>query len=64
MMAAKKKENDNPMLRMPGALLWIFCAPLALVIDFHYSWKKSEQKRKAKRHKRAVEYWDWLNGGW
>lgn len=63
-MAAKKKKNDNPMFRMPGALLWIFCAPLALLIGGIYDSKKSIAKQKAKRHKRAVEYWDWLNGGW
>lgn len=62
-MASNRKKSDNPMRKMPGALLWIFCFPIAFVIDFHYSWKKSEQKRKAKRHRKAVEHWDWYNSG-
>ena len=53
-----KNKDDNPMMHMPGALLWIFCFPIAFVIDFCYGWKKSEAKRKAKLHKRAVENWD------
>lgn len=57
-MKNTKKKSENPMLRMPGALLWIFCCPLALIIYAHYDFKKSEAKRKAKLHKRAVERWD------
>ncbi|MCR5352725.1 MAG: hypothetical protein K6D98_00285 [Clostridiales bacterium] len=53
-----KNKDDNPMMHMPGALLWIFCCPLALIICAHYDFKKSEAKRKAKLHKRAVENWD------
>ena len=60
-MGKTTKKNGNPMERMPGALLWIFCCPIAFMIDCHYTWKKSEEKRQAKRHKRAVEYWDWWN---
>lgn len=52
------------MFTKKGAWLWILCAPAALVVSAHYESKKSIEKAKKKRHKRAVEYWDWLNGGW
>ena len=60
-MANYNKKTVNPVRHMPGALLWIFCFPIAFVIDFCYGWKKSEAKRKAKRHRKAVEHWDWWN---
>ena len=55
-MAKTKKKEENPMLRMPGALLWIFACPLALLICGHYENKKSEAKREAKRAKKEAEF--------
>jgi len=52
------KQEENPMFRMPGALLWLLCAPLAVVIAGHYEGKKKTEKWKKKRHKKAVEHWD------
>lgn len=54
---AKKKE-ENPMFTKKGAWLWILCAPAALVASAHFESKKSIEKKKKKRHKKAVEHWD------
>lgn len=59
----KKKVEENPLFTKKGAWLWVLCAPAALVASACYESKKEVNKKKAKRHKRAVEYWDWLNGG-
>ncbi len=56
-MAKNKKKEENPMLRMPGALLWIFCCPLAVVIYGIYAGKKESQEWERKRRKKYG--WNW-----
>jgi len=59
----KNKREENPMFTKKGTWLWLLCAPAALVASACHESKKEVKKKKVKRHKRAVEYWDWLNGG-
>lgn len=59
----KKKKEDNPFFTKKGAWLWLVCAPAALVGSAIHESKKEQEKQRKKRHKKAVEYWDWRNGG-
>lgn len=62
-MKYDKKGKAKSDKGKPSAWLWLLCAPAALVASACHESKKEVNKKKAKRHKRAVEYWDWLNGG-
>ena len=57
-MAKTTKKNGDPTMRMPGALMWLFCAPLAIVISANYEANKDMEKWRKKRHERAVRHWD------
>ena len=59
-MANHKKKEADPTFTKKGAWLWLFCAPIALVISAHYESKKDMEKWRKKRHERAVYHWD----GW
>lgn len=43
-------------MKMPGALLWILCAPAALVISANHDANKAIKKRKAKKAKKEAEF--------
>ena len=56
MAKAKKKTESDPTMKMPGALLWIFCAPAAVVVSAMHSSKKSMKKYKDKKAKKDAEF--------
>lgn len=52
----KKSKETDPTMKIPGALLWILCAPAALVISANHDANKSIKKRKAKKAKKEAEF--------
>ncbi len=54
----KNRKEENPTFTKKGAWLWLLCAPVALIVSAHYDSKKSIEKKKAKRHRKAMEHWD------
>ena len=54
-MRKNKKETD-PTMKMPGALLWILCAPAAFVVSALHDSKKQTEKRRVKKAKKDAEF--------
>ncbi len=54
----KSKKEENPTFTKKGVWLWLLCAPAALIVSAHYDSKKSIEKKKAKRHRKAMEHLD------
>lgn len=57
-----RKQKYNPMESKGGIVLLILCFPLWFVIWGHYELKNDREKRRRKRHEKAVRHWDsWWN---
>lgn len=55
-MAKKKSNNTDPTMRMPGLLLWFFCAPLALIISANHEANRQIARKRAKKARKDAEF--------